>query len=39
LNDKTLVVRASCPLDMYLITPGMDVSGLALKIVVTTYKT
>jgi len=27
LNDETLVVRASCPLNMYLITPGSAVSG------------
>jgi len=26
LNDQTLVVRASCPLDMYLITPGNAVA-------------
>ncbi|MFM8005221.1 MAG: hypothetical protein ACKO86_09800, partial [Dolichospermum sp.] len=26
MNHKTLVVRASCPLNMYLITPGNAVS-------------
>ncbi|MDB9486754.1 hypothetical protein PN492_09365 [Dolichospermum circinale CS-537/01] len=25
MNHETLVVRASCPLDMYLITPGSAV--------------
>ncbi|MFN6034521.1 MAG: hypothetical protein ACK48B_10880 [Dolichospermum sp.] len=25
MNDETLVVRASCPLNMYLITPGSAV--------------
>ncbi|MFM6306997.1 MAG: hypothetical protein ACKPGB_01755 [Dolichospermum sp.] len=25
MNDETLVVRASCPLNMYLITPGIAV--------------
>ncbi|MFM5970879.1 MAG: hypothetical protein ACKO9X_09920 [Dolichospermum sp.] len=26
MNHETLVVRASCPLNMYLITPGSAVS-------------
>ncbi|MFM9158195.1 MAG: hypothetical protein ACKOPK_09835 [Dolichospermum sp.] len=25
MNDETLVVRASCPINMYLITPGSAV--------------
>ena len=29
MNHETLVVRASCPLNMYLITPGSAVSGFA----------
>jgi len=28
LNHETLVVRISCPLDMYLITPGITVYWL-----------
>ncbi|MBO1045052.1 MAG: hypothetical protein ACK5CG_08315 [Aphanizomenon sp.] len=30
LNHETLVVRASCPLDMYLITPGSAVLSVLL---------
>ncbi|MFM5891358.1 MAG: hypothetical protein ACKPFD_11660 [Dolichospermum sp.] len=31
MNDETLVVRASCPLNMYLITPGSAVYPQLLK--------
>jgi len=31
LNHQTLVVRASCPLNMYLITPGIAVGGCSLN--------
>ena len=31
LNHKTLVVRASCPLDMYLITPGSAVYEVVIS--------
>ncbi|MFN6034499.1 MAG: hypothetical protein ACK48B_10755 [Dolichospermum sp.] len=30
MNDETLVVRASCPLNMYLITPGSAVNNEGL---------
>ncbi|MFN6036690.1 MAG: hypothetical protein ACK48B_22205 [Dolichospermum sp.] len=30
MNDETLVVRASCPLNMYLITPGSAVIKASL---------
>jgi hypothetical protein len=32
LNHETLVVRASCPLDIYLITPGSAVSQIQIDI-------
>ena len=31
MNHETLVVRASCPLDMYLITPGSAVKAMILN--------
>jgi len=30
LNHETLVVRASCPLYMYLITPGSTVNWVSI---------
>ncbi|MFN6032845.1 MAG: hypothetical protein ACK48B_02065 [Dolichospermum sp.] len=32
MNDETLVVRASCPLNMYLITPGSAVRDQTLRL-------
>ncbi|MBO1067384.1 MULTISPECIES: hypothetical protein [Nostocales] len=31
MNHETLVVRASCPLDMYLITPGSAVYEVVIS--------